>query len=357
MKNVVIAMSGGVDSSVAAYLLTEAGFDVLGITMQIWQKDEEAAAANGGCCGLTAVEDARFVCNALGIPHYVLNFRDVFREKVVDYFAAEYRAGRTPNPCIACNRHVKWQSFLAKALELGGDAIATGHYARIFQRRDNGRFTIMASDSAKDQSYALYNLTQYQLRRTLFPIGDLSKEVVRRIAVEKIGLRVAEKPDSQEICFIPDKNHPKFLEEYFGGKMPEGDFVDEKGNVLGRHKGVDHYTIGQRKGIEISFGKPMYVKEINAAKNHVILSGNDALFSRDLIAKDVNFMALDKIDGEVRCFGKIRYSHRAAPCFIKETGDGKIKCRFDEFQRAITPGQAAVFYDEEGRMICGGEIA
>lgn len=357
MKNIVVAMSGGVDSSVAAYLLKKAGHAVVGVTMQIWQQeDAEDVRDKGGCCGLTAVEDARYVCHQLGIPHYVLNFRDVFRTKVIDYFAAEYRAGRTPNPCIACNRYVKWQSFLAKVLELGGDIIATGHYSKIIQDAESGRFTIQTADSAKDQSYALYNLTQYQLKRTLFPIGHLPKDEVRRIAYEHIGMRVANKPDSQEICFIPDKNHPRFLAEYLGNTLPAGDFVDETGNVLGRHKGIDHYTIGQRKGLDISFGRPMYVNEIDAANNRVVLSNNDALFKRDLRAIDVNFLTINGIEGELRCFGKIRYSHKAAACTIKQSADS-LECRFDEPQRAITPGQAAVFYDGEGRIICGGTIA
>ena len=356
MKKVVAAMSGGVDSAVAAYLLARDGYDVLGITMQIWQSENpDVVASKGGCCGMTAAEDARFVCHALGVPHYVLNFRDVFRKTVIDYFAREYRAGRTPNPCIACNRYVKWQSLLDKVVELEADFIATGHYAQIVRHEDTGRLTILAADNAKDQSYALYNLTQEQLARTLFPIGTMPKDEVRHLAAQKIGLRVAHKPDSQEICFIPDDNHARFLQEYFGEDLAPGDFVNEQGEVLGRHKGIGAYTIGQRKGLGMAFGRPMYVKHIDAAGGRVVLADNAALFTQNMAVNDVNFMSHEEFLKPMRCFGKIRYSHKAAPCVIT-CADSVLSCTFDEAQRAITPGQAAVFYDDTGRIICGGTI-
>ena len=356
MKKVVVAMSGGVDSAVAAYLLAEAGYDVLGVTMQIWQSENpDVVAAKGGCCGMTAAEDARFVCHQLGVPHYVLNFRDVFRDTVIDYFAQEYKAGRTPNPCIACNRYVKWQSLLERAMELEADFIATGHYSNIVRHEKTGRLTIQAADNSKDQSYALYNLTQEQLARTLFPIGTMPKDEVRHLAAQKIGLRVAHKPDSQEICFIPDDDHARFLREYFGEELAPGNFVDEHGEVLGRHKGIGAYTIGQRKGLGMAFGRPMYVREIDASSGNVVLTGDAALYTRMMTVGDVNFMAHDKFLGEMRCFGKIRYSHKAAACVISYV-DGALSCVFDEPQRAITPGQAAVFYDNVGRILCGGTI-
>ena len=356
MKKVVCAMSGGVDSAVAAYILKQQGYDVIGVTMQIWQKEgREAAAAKGGCCGLTAVEDARFVCHALGIPHYVLNFRDIFRTKVIDYFAEEYQNGRTPNPCIACNRYIKWESLLEQAIVLGADCIATGHYSKIETHPDTGRLTIVSSPHGKDQSYALYNLTQDQLTRTLFPIGGLAdKDMVRKIAFDEFGLRVAHKPDSQEICFIPDNNHPKFLQEHFGAPLAPGNFVDEAENVLGAHLGIGHYTIGQRKGLGMSFGRPMYVKEIDILTGNVVLADEAALFKTHGVIDDINFMSHIVTD-KIECRGKIRYSHKAAPCTIWREKD-KLRFVFDTPQRAITPGQSAVFYDNTGRIICGGNI-
>ena len=244
-KRVVVGMSGGVDSSVAALLLKKQGFDVIGVTMQVWQEESEMAQEeNGGCCGLSAVEDARRVARVIGIPHYVMNFRKEFRENVMDYFVREYTAGRTPNPCIACNRYVKWESLLTKSLSIGADYIATGHYASVI-RLDNGRFTLKAAPSSKDQSYALYNLTQDQLAHTLMPLGIYTKPEVRNMAKEA-GLPVAQKPDSEEICFIPDHDYAKFIEEDTGVKDKEGLFVDEDGKVLGIHRGITHYTIGQR---------------------------------------------------------------------------------------------------------------
>ena len=356
MEKVVIAMSGGVDSSVAAYLLKESGYNVIGVTMKIWQsQDPHVLAEKGGCCGLTAAEDARFVCNQLGIPHYVLNFSDIFRKTVMDYFADQYISGNTPNPCIACNRYVKWQALLDKTLQLEANYMATGHYASIVRHPQTNRLTIKAADNKKDQSYALYNLTQSQLAATIFPISNMQKDDLRELAAKKLGLRVAHKPDSQEICFIPDQNHPKFLEEHLGMPLVQGDFVDTAGNALGRHKGIGHYTIGQRKGLGMAFGVPMYVKCIDAANAKVVLSDNKSLFSNEMVVDDINFMSLESINGDLKCFGKIRYSHNKAPVTISQK-DNKLMCSFETAQRAITPGQAAVFYDEENRIICGGTI-
>ena len=261
-KKVVVGMSGGVDSSVAAYLLKEQGYDVIGVTMQIWQDEDRAVEEeNGGCCGLSAVDDARRVAAALEIPYYVMNFKKEFKEKVIDYFVQEYLHGRTPNPCIACNRYVKWESLLKRSMDIGADYIATGHYARVVQL-ENGRYTLKCSATlAKDQTYALYNLTQEQLKRTLMPVGEYTKDQVREIA-EKINLRIANKPDSQDICFVPDGDYASFIEEEAAVKIPEGNFVDLDGRVLGRHKGITHYTVGQRKGLGLSLGHPVFVLEI-----------------------------------------------------------------------------------------------
>lgn len=352
---VVVGMSGGVDSSVAAYLLKEQGYDVIGITMQIWQDEDRCQIEeSGGCCGLSAVEDARSVANKLDIPYYVLNFKKEFKESVIDYFINEYANGLTPNPCIACNRYVKWESMLHKALTLDADYIATGHYARVVKHPITGRYTIkMANTDTKDQTYALYNLTQFQLEHTLMPVGDYEKPEIRKIA-DKIGLDVANKPDSQDICFVPDGDYAKFIKENSNIEIKEGNFIDKSGKILGRHKGICNYTIGQRKGLGIAFGSPMYVSEIKADTNEVVLTGNEGLFKNKVLIKDFNFMSVEDIEGEVFVYGKLRYSQKQAPCTIKKLENGLVEANFEEPQRAVTPGQAAVFYD--GEYVLGGGV-
>lgn len=350
---VVVGMSGGVDSSVAAYLLKKQGYEVIGMTMQIWQEEsKEEVENNGGCCGLSAVDDARRVCQKLEIPHYVVNFREDFNHKVIDYFAKEYFKGKTPNPCIACNRYIKWESMLNKALQLEADYIATGHYAKVVYIPESNRFALkMSSALGKDQTYALYNLTQEQLKRTLMPLGDYNKTQIREIA-EDIGLLVASKPDSQEICFIPDNNYGRFLKENYNTPVVPGNFVDRRGNVLGKHKGIIHYTIGQRKGLGISYGKPMFVVEIRSGENEVVLGEHQEVFQNVLYANQLNFMVFEKLEGPLRVDAKIRYSHKKVPCTIEMNDNNILKCEFDEPQRAITPGQAVVFYD--GDIVLGG---
>ena len=351
---VVVGMSGGVDSSVAAHLLKEQGYEVIGMTMQIWQEGAPEDH-DGGCCGLSAVDDARRVCQKLDIPHYVINFREDFKKYVIDYFLEEYQNAKTPNPCIACNRYVKWESMLQKSLQIGADYIATGHYARVIKHEETGRFALKQSKTlAKDQTYALYNLTQHQLEHTLMPLGDYTKDEIREIA-KAIGLGVATKPDSQEICFVPDNNYARYIEEETGEKPIPGNFVDSEGKVLGKHKGIIHYTIGQRKGLGLSLGKPGFVQKINKETNEIVIGDNEDLFHTMVVANQLNFMPFEKLEAPMKCLGKIRYNQVAEPCTIEMIDENTIKCIFDNPQRAITPGQALVIYDGE-ELVGGGTI-
>jgi tRNA-specific 2-thiouridylase len=351
-KKVVVGMSGGVDSSVAAWLLKEQGYDVMGVTMQIWQDEEETVQEeNGGCCGLTAVDDARRVAQQLEIPYYVMNFKQDFKKSVMDYFVAEYLAGRTPNPCIACNRYVKWEALLKRSLDIGADYIATGHYARV-EQLENGRYSIRKSvTAAKDQTYALYNLTQEQLSHTLMPVGAYSKDEIRGMA-EQMGLRVAHKPDSQEICFVPDQDYAGFIERTTGKPSPEGNFVTADGEILGRHRGIIHYTIGQRKGLGLSMGRRVVVTEIRPETNEVVIGEQEDVFTDHLHADRLNFMAIPDLEGELEAAAKIRYNHQGTPCVIRREAADRVCVTFKEPVRAVTPGQAVVFYD--GDYVLGG---
>lgn len=351
-KKVVIGMSGGVDSSVAAYLLKEQGYDVIGVTMQIWQDEEDAAVEeNGGCCGLSAVEDARRVAADLEIPYYVMNFKAEFQKQVIDYFVDEYLDGRTPNPCIACNRYVKWEALLGRSLSIGADYIATGHYARVEQLA-NGRYTLKQSKTAaKDQTYALYNLTQQQLKRTLMPVGAYTKEEIRQTA-ERINLKVANKPDSQDICFVPDGDYAAFITEEYGKPIVEGNFVDQNGKILGKHKGIIHYTVGQRKGLGLALGYPAFVLAIRPETNEVVIGSREDSMTRHVRADRLNFMTIGKLTEPRRVWAKIRYNHKGAWCTVEMTDADQVLCIFEEPQQAVTPGQAVVFYD--GEYVLGG---
>lgn len=354
-QKVVVGMSGGVDSSVAAYLLKEQGYEVIGVTMRLWQEDSDREETGKECCSLSAVSDAKRVADAVGIPFYVMNFKDSFKENVVDYFVEEYIHGRTPNPCIACNRYVKWESLLKRSLEIGADYIATGHYARVVTR-ENNRYAVAVSKTAKkDQTYALYNLTQEQLSRTLMPVGEYTKEEIRAIA-DRIGLPVAEKPDSQEICFIPDHDPASFIARMAGERTPSGgNFVTSDGKVLGEHRGIVHYTVGQRKGLRLAMGKPVFVTGIRPDTNEVVIGEEHEVFTKELTAGQVHCMGVPKFKDGMRFLTKIRYAHPGAMASVFSGENDTLRVVFDQPQRAVTPGQSVVFY-EDGCIAGGGVI-
>jgi tRNA-specific 2-thiouridylase len=345
-------MSGGVDSSVAALLLKQQGYEVKGVTMNVWEKESDIVSQKA-CCALDAVNDARAVCNKLGIEYYVLNFRDTFKKDVIDYFVREYIKGKTPNPCIACNRYVKFETLLNKAINvLNCDYIATGHYAKVDSDKNTGRYFLRKSKTiTKDQTYALYNLTQEQLKHTLMPLGEYTKEEVRQIAEEN-ELVNAKRHDSQEICFIEDNDYAKFIQEKYNYIPQKGNFVDINGKRIGEHKGIIHYTIGQRKGLGLSLGKYQYVIKIDPIKNEVVIGDEEFLFSDTLICEDLNFMTIDKLSEEKEVTAKIRYSAKDIPATLIPIDQNKVKVIFKEKQRAITPGQSVVFYDQD--MVVGG---
>ena len=349
-KSVLIGMSGGVDSSVAAALLKEQGYRVIGATMRLWSYSDSCDVKHEGCCAESAVEDARRVCDKLGIDFYVMNFKDMFRDKVVDYFVYEYTHGRTPNPCIACNKYLKFDALLKKALAMEIDYVATGHYAKI-EQDENGKYILRASEAAKkDQSYVLYNFTQEQLAHTLMPLGAYDKDWVRKKA-EELGLGVAHKKDSQEICFVEDDDYAKFITDYSDYVPREGDILDVNGSVIGTHRGIIYYTIGQRKGIG-AYGRPMFVMKIDAENNTITLGEKGMEFTDTLTASDVNFISGETPKDNIRVSARIRYQAPAAAATLTPLDGGRIRLVFDEPVRAVTPGQAVVFYN--GDIVLGG---
>lgn len=347
-KKVLLGMSGGVDSSVSAKLLIDAGYDVAGVTLFLHGSDLDSDDAS---CGSTKdIADAKKLCDSLGIKHYVFDYRKEFSEFVQKNFIDEYITGNTPNPCIMCNKHIKFGLMLEKALEMGFDFVATGHYAKV--EKDGERYLLKRPlDRAKDQTYVLYSLTQHQLAHTLFPLGDLTKQQVREIAEEN-GFESAKKADSQDICFVPDGDYAKFIENETGLKAQKGKYVDINGKVLGEHKGIIHYTIGQRKGLGIALGKQQFVISKSAKDNTVVLSDEEYLFKKECLVKDFNLISVDDIKDKMEVECKIRYRHTEQPAVITKTEDNKISVTFLESQRAFTQGQAAVFYD--GDTVVGG---
>lgn len=350
-EKVLVAMSGGVDSSVAAYLLQQQGYACIGVTMRLYENETAGIPRGHTCCSLDDVEDARAVAYDLGMPYYVLNFTEEFDEKVIRKFVQVYQNGGTPNPCIDCNRYLKFDHLLNRARELGCDYIATGHYVQRWQD-ENGRWGLRKNDDpGKDQSYVLYSLTQDQLAHTLFPLGGMHKDAVRAIAEEQ-GLCNARKHDSQDICFVPDGDYVSFLRQYGGVEPVPGDFLDSEGRVLGRHRGMECYTIGQRKGLGVSANAPQYVLGKDPDRNAVILGEDNRLYTRELTAERVNWLSVPEPDRPLSVTAKTRYSQREAAATVEPLPGGCIRMVFTEPQRAVTPGQAVVFYD--GDLVLGG---
>jgi len=355
-KRVVVAMSGGVDSSVAAGLLIEQGYEVIGITMNLFSLPEEYCLDKDlkSCCGWGAVEDANHVASKLGIPHSVLNLKDSFENLVVSNFLEEYSRGRTPNPCIRCNQFIKFNILLERAKKIGASCIATGHYAQIIQDPRSGLFFLQKGmDKEKDQSYFLHTMTQDQLSHTLFPVGLFTKSEIRKKAREW-DLPVAERPESQEICFIPDKNYVEFLKVRKPEAFRPGPIINMEGEVLGHHDGIIHFTVGQRRGLGIAAPHPLYVLEINTSTNEIVVGLNEDLYKKDLVAEQVNWISGDMLISPVPARARIRYKHKEAAALLVPLDSEKIRVEFERPQRAITPGQAVVFY--EGDVVLGGGI-
>ena len=353
-KKVMVAMSGGVDSSVAAVLLRDQGYDICGATLKLFSDEDvfSSCSRTRACCSLEDVEDARSVCHKLGIEHFVFNFKETFQDEVIQKFKRSYEEGRTPNPCIDCNRYIKFSKLIQRAILMEKDYIATGHYARIEFDNASGRYLLKrAVDLSKDQSYVLYVLTQHELSRTLLPLGGMLKAEVRKKA-EESELINARKPDSQDICFVKDGDYAGFLENIMGVESKKGNFVDTEGNVIGEHKGIIHYTVGQRKGLGIAFGKPAYVINKNKELNTVTIGSEDELYSKSLKASELNMIAVEKLTTTIKATVKTRYSQKETLAYIHPEGEDLIIVEFANKQRAITPGQAVVFYD--GDIVIGG---
>jgi len=362
-QTIAVAMSGGVDSSTVAAMLRADGHSVIGLTMQLWNQRRLAGregmpeSVQGRCCSLDDVYDARGVAQAIGIPYYVVNHEERFEREVVRPFVAEYLSGRTPIPCSLCNNHLKFDQLLIVARQIGADTLATGHYAQVEFDDQRGRWLLKRpTDTAKDQTYFLFGLTQEQLTRTIFPLGGMTKPDVRELA-RKLGLALAEKPDSQEICFVPGGDYKRFLDAYLaeqGESLPDtsGELVTTSGEVVGEHRGIHNFTVGQRKGLGVATGSPLYVIQINGEKGQVVVGNNEDLYTRTLRARRVNLISVADLTEPMRVGVKIRHRHEPAPAMLEKSGEDEVLVTFDEPQRAVTPGQASVFYD--GDVVVGG---
>lgn len=352
MSKALVAMSGGVDSSVAAYLTKKAGYETIGVTMKLYENETAGICSDKTCCSLSDIEDARNVAYDLGIPYYVFNFTGNFEENVIDRFIRAYEEGKTPNPCIDCNRYLKFEKLMERGRELGQDYVVTGHYAIVEKDPASGRYLLKKSvDQHKDQSYVLYSLTQEQLAHVMFPLGGMCKEQTRKIAEEQ-GFVNARKHESQDICFVPDGDYAAFIRRFTGKDYPDGDFVDQEGNVLGTHKGIIKYTIGQRKGLGLALPHPMYVCRKDMEKNQVILGENRDLFHSSFEIENINWISTEPPKGEIQVEAKVRYSQKASPAVVHPLSENRARVEFREPQRAITPGQACVMYD--GEYVVGG---
>lgn len=351
-------MSGGVDSSVAAAVLKEDGYEVIGLTMKLWDYEDVGGNVDeeSSCCSIDSINNARQVCNEIGIPHYTVNFTDIFKKEIIYNFIEEYIKGRTPNPCVLCNVKIKWEALLRKGFEIGADYFSTGHYAQVEFEKDRKRYLLKKGrDKGKDQSYALWGLSQEALSKTILPVGKMSKSEVREFA-EKRSLKTAQVKESQEICFIPDDDYHRFLHDWDSDvEIREGEIIDKDGKVLGYHKGYPFYTIGQRKKLGIAVGKPIYVTRIEPETNRIYVGDEEDLYDIGLTAENVNMIAFERLEKPVKALTKIRYNDEGAESSVRQISDTEVKIIFDSPKKSITPGQSAVFYQDDA-VIGGGVI-